>query len=152
VQRLNDVQQPQLPRLPVHAHRAVGVHQGPVQREARSPAAPPRPAGADLRGGARRDDHADPGRADASANNNHYVWGARAFFYYGFCALYLFVYSGLAAKILQAPQPQILMNVNLIFAGVMLGCIGIPAVIEALKQIMGLPGDSQVKVLREDRQ
>ena len=85
--------------------------------------------------------------ADDSAKNDHYLWRARAFFCYGFSALYLFVYSGLAAKVLQAPQPQIPMNLNLIFAGVMLGCIGIPAAIEALKQIMGMPGDSQVNVL-----
>ena len=85
--------------------------------------------------------------ASDSAKNDHYLWGARAFFCYGFSALYLFVYSGLAAKILQAPAPQIPMNLNLIFAGVMLGCIGIPAGIEALKQIMAMPGESQVSVL-----
>ena len=38
------------------------------------------------------------------------------------------------------------MNLNIIFAGVMLGCIGIPAAIEALKQVMAMPGDSQVSV------
>ena len=85
--------------------------------------------------------------ADYSAKNDHYLWGARAFFCYGFSALYLFVYSGLCTKLLKVPPPQIPMNLNLIFAGVMLGCIGIPAAIEALKQIMAMPGDSQVNVL-----
>jgi Holin of 3TMs, for gene-transfer release len=82
-----------------------------------------------------------------SAKNDHYLWGARAFFCYGFSALYLFVYSGLCTKLLHVPAPEIPMNLNLIFAGVMLGCIGIPAGIEALKQIMAMPGESQVNVL-----
>ena len=85
--------------------------------------------------------------ADDSAKNDHYLWGARAFFCYGFSALYLFVYSGLAAKLLKVQLPEIPMNLNLIFAGVMLGCIGIPAAIEALKQVMAMPGDSQVNIL-----
>ncbi|MGA8598181.1 MAG: hypothetical protein WB676_25975 [Bryobacteraceae bacterium] len=82
-----------------------------------------------------------------SAKNDHYLWGARAFFCYGFSALYLFACSGLCSKLLKVPPPQIPMNLNLIFAGAMLGCIGIPAAIEALKQIMAMPGDSQVNVL-----
>jgi hypothetical protein len=82
-----------------------------------------------------------------SAKNDHYLWGARAFFCYGFSALYLFVYSGLATMLMKKPPPEIPMNLNLIFAGVMLGCIGIPAAIEALKQIMAMPGESQVNVL-----
>lgn len=84
---------------------------------------------------------------DSAAKNDHYLWGARAFFCYGFSGLYLFVYSGIATKLLKVPPPEIPMNLNLIFAGVMLGCIGIPGAIEALKQVMALPGDSQVSIL-----
>lgn len=84
--------------------------------------------------------------ANAAAGNDHYLWGARAFFCYGFTALYLFIYSGLAAKLFKQPVPDIPMNLNFIFAGVMLGCIGIPAGLEAMKQIMAMPGDSKVSL------
>lgn len=84
--------------------------------------------------------------AAESSKNDHYLWGARAFFCYGFSALYLFVYSGLATEVLGKAPPEIPLNLNLIFAGVMLGCIGIPAAIEALKQILSLPGESHVSV------
>lgn len=84
--------------------------------------------------------------AAESAKNDHYLWGARACFCYGFTGLYLFIYSGLAAKLLRTTPPEIPMNLNFIFAGVMLGCIGIPAAIEALKQVMAMPGESQVSV------
>jgi hypothetical protein len=82
--------------------------------------------------------------ANDAAKNDHYLWGARAFFCYGFTALYLFVYSGIAAKLIHSQPPEIPMNLNFIFAGVMLGCIGIPAGLEAMKTIMAMPGESSV--------
>lgn len=84
--------------------------------------------------------------ANEAAKNDHYLWGARAFFCYSFSALYIFIYSGLEAICFHVPAPEIPMNLNIIFAGVMLGCIGIPAAIEAMKQIMSMPGESAVKV------
>jgi hypothetical protein len=84
--------------------------------------------------------------ANDAAKNDHYLWGARAFFCYGFTALYLFIYSGLAGKLLKVAIPDIPMNLNFIFAGVMLGCIGIPAGLEAMKTIMAMPGDSSVSL------
>jgi hypothetical protein len=84
--------------------------------------------------------------ANEAAKNDHYLWGARAFFCYSFSALYLFIYSGLEEKLLHVHAPEIPMNLNIIFAGVMLGCIGIPAAIEAMKSIMSMPGESSVKV------
>lgn len=82
--------------------------------------------------------------ANDAAKNDHYLWGARAAFCYGFTGLYLFVYSGLAVKLLKVPVPEIPANLNFIFAGVMLGCIGIPAGLEAMKTIMAMPGESSV--------
>jgi hypothetical protein len=83
--------------------------------------------------------------ANDAAKNDHYLGGARAAFCYGFTALYLFNYSGIAHRLGLAPM-DIPANLNFIFAGVMLGCIGIPAMIEGLQNILKMPGDSTVKV------
>lgn len=83
--------------------------------------------------------------ANDAAKNDHYLGGARAAFCYGFTALYLFNYSGLSHRFGLTPM-EIPANLNFIFAGVMLGCIGIPAMIEGLQNILKMPGDSVVKV------
>jgi hypothetical protein len=83
--------------------------------------------------------------ANDAAKNDHYLGGARAAFCYGFTALYLFNYSGLSHRCGLTPM-DIPANLNFIFAGVMLGCIGIPAMIEGLQNILKMPGESTVAV------
>lgn len=83
--------------------------------------------------------------ANDAAKNDHYLGGARAAFCYGFTALYLFNYSGIAHRLGLTPM-EIPPNLNFIFAGVMLGCIGIPAMIEGLQNILKMPGESEVSV------
>lgn len=82
---------------------------------------------------------------DAAGKNDHYLGGARAFFCYGFTGLYFFIYSGLAGKFGLKPI-DIPVDLNFIYAGIMLGFVGIPAGIEMLKQILAMPGESSVKL------
>lgn len=82
---------------------------------------------------------------DAAGKNDHYLGGARAFFCYGFTALYFFIYTGLAGRCGLKPV-EIPVDLNFIYAGIMLGFVGIPAGIEMLKQILAMPGESSVKL------
>jgi hypothetical protein len=82
---------------------------------------------------------------DAAGKNDHYLGGARAFFCFGFTAMYLANYTGLSHRIGLTPM-EIPPNLNFIFAGIMLGFVGIPAGIEMLKQILAMPGASSIKL------
>jgi len=82
--------------------------------------------------------------ANDAAKGDHYLSGPRAFFCYGFTAMYIFIYTGLGRRI-GLPSVEIPSNMNFIFAGIMLGFVGIPSGIEMLKQIVGMPGSNAVK-------
>lgn len=83
--------------------------------------------------------------ASAGANNDHYLGGLRAFFGYSMTCLYVWNYA-LCRFFHQAPI-DLPINLNLIFATLMLGFIGVPAGIEAMKQVLGMPGASTVSIL-----
>lgn len=77
--------------------------------------------------------------------------GARAYFCYGVTTLILANYGILPLtnallKTNLAPF-EIPANVLWIFATIMLGFVGVPSVMETLKSVMGMPGDSQVSIL-----
>jgi len=83
--------------------------------------------------------------ADAAASNDHYLGGVRAFFCLAFTAMYIANYTGISHRLGFQPM-DIPMNLNFIFAGIMLGFVGIPAGIEMLKQILAMPGESSISV------
>jgi hypothetical protein len=81
---------------------------------------------------------------DSASKTDKSLPGARAFFCYGFTALYLLNYSGIMGKILHTQVIDVPENLNFIFAGIMLGFVGIPAALEAMKSILAMPGESTV--------
>lgn len=83
--------------------------------------------------------------ASAGANNDHYLGGLRAFFGYSMTVLYLWNYA--VCRFAHQTPVDIPMNLNLIFATLMLGFIGVPAGIEAIKEVLRMPGESTVNVL-----
>lgn len=84
-------------------------------------------------------------QASAGANSDRYLGRLRAFYGYSMTLLYLWNYA-LCRFFHQQPY-DIPMYVNLTFAALLLGFIGVPAAIEMLERVMGMPGDSAVKVL-----
>lgn len=77
--------------------------------------------------------------------------GSRAYFCYGVTTMILANYGlipliNLAFRASITPF-QIPANVLWIFATIMLGFVGVPSVMETLKSVMGMPGDSQVSIL-----
>lgn len=83
--------------------------------------------------------------ANEAAKNDHYLGSVRAFFCLSFTAMYIANYTGISHRLGLVPM-EIPMNLNFIFAGIMLGFVGIPAGIEMLKQILAMPGESSVNV------
>jgi hypothetical protein len=84
-------------------------------------------------------------QASAGANNDHYLGSLRAFFGYSMTCLYVWNYA--ICRFFHQQPVDIPMNLNFIFATLMLGFIGVPAGIEAMKQVLGMPGASTVSVL-----
>lgn len=84
-------------------------------------------------------------QASAAANSGNYLGSLRAFFGYSMTCLYVWNYA--ICRFFHQSPVDIPMNLNFIFATLMLGFIGVPAGIEAIKQVMGMPGDSSVSVL-----
>lgn len=77
--------------------------------------------------------------------------GSRAYFCIGVTTMILINYGvlpilNLIFKTNLTPF-EIPSNVLWIFATIMLGFVGVPSVMETLKSVMGMPGDSQVNVL-----
>jgi|SRR5581483_5837079 hypothetical protein len=77
--------------------------------------------------------------------------GARAYFCYGITTLILANYGiiPLVNAVFHSKMTpfEIPSNVLWIFATIMLGFVGVPSVMETLKSVMGMPGESQVSVL-----
>lgn len=89
-------------------------------------------------------------QASAGANNDHYLGSLRAFFGYSMTCMYLWNYAicGMFHHWNGSCAPlDVPVNLNFIFATLMLGFIGVPAGIEAIKQVLGMPGQSSVSVL-----
>lgn len=77
--------------------------------------------------------------------------GARAYFCYGITTLLLVNYGvlpivGMVFHMTITPF-EVPSNILWIFATLMLGFVGVPSVMDTLKSVMGMPGDSQVSVL-----
>jgi hypothetical protein len=81
----------------------------------------------------------------ANVKDDHYMQFVRAFFSISMTLVYIWNYA--LGRVFHQPPIDLPASLHAMFATLILGCIGIPAAIEALKQIMGLPGDSQVNVL-----
>ncbi len=89
--------------------------------------------------------------ASANIQADPHSSGARAYYCYGVTTLILANYGLIPLfdgmlKWHLAPF-QIPSNVLWIFATIMLGFVGVPSVMETLKTVMGMPGESQVNVL-----
>jgi hypothetical protein len=81
----------------------------------------------------------------ANIKDDHYMQFVRAFFSISMIVLYIWNYA--ICRFFQQPPIDIPTSMHAMFATVVLGFVGIPAGIDATKQIMAMPGDSQVNVL-----
>ena len=84
-------------------------------------------------------------QASAGANNGHYMSGVRATF--GFTMISIYAWNLMLGPALHKATVAIPMNINVMFAVLLMGFVGVPAGIEAVKQIIAMPGDSSVSVL-----
>lgn len=89
--------------------------------------------------------------ASENLKTDPHTSGARAYFCYGVTTLIFANYGiiPLASVLFHwTMQPfEIPANVLWIFATIMLGFVGVPSVMETLKTVMGMPGESQASVL-----
>jgi hypothetical protein len=81
----------------------------------------------------------------ANIQSDHYMGKVRATFCYTVIALIVWNYA--VCRFFHQPPSEIPTSIWGMFSVIMLGFIGIPAGIEMVKQVMGMPGDSQVSVM-----
>jgi hypothetical protein len=90
-------------------------------------------------------------QASAAAQADAHLAKVRAVFCYSICAAVVFnlILVPLLHAICKLDIAPIMLPTNLlvIFATIMLGLVGVPQAFSALKDVMGMPGDSQVSVL-----
>ncbi len=81
----------------------------------------------------------------ANIQSDHYMGRVRATFCYMIIALIAWNYAG--CRFIHQSPIDIPATIFGMFTVIMLGFIGIPAGVEMVKQVMGMPGESQVSVL-----
>lgn len=81
----------------------------------------------------------------ANIQSDHYMSQVRATFCYVIISLIAWNYA--ICRFFHQPTQEIPASIFGMFTVIMLGFIGIPAGVEMVKQVMGMPGDSQVSVL-----
>jgi hypothetical protein len=81
----------------------------------------------------------------ANIQSDHYMGKVRATFCYVIIALIAWNYA--ICRFFHQTPIEIPSTIFGMFTVIMLGFIGIPAGVEMVKQVMGMPGDSQVSVL-----
>ncbi len=90
-------------------------------------------------------------QASAQAQADQHLATVRAVFCYSICACVVFNLIGvpLLHALWRLDIAPIMLPTNLltIFAVIMLGLVGVPQALSAVKDIMGMPGDSSVSVL-----
>jgi hypothetical protein len=83
--------------------------------------------------------------ASANIQSDHYMGKVRATFCY--MIIVLIAWNFAICRFFHESPTDIPATIWLMFTTIILGFVGIPAGIEAVKQVMGMPGDSQVSVL-----
>jgi hypothetical protein len=81
----------------------------------------------------------------ANVRDDQYMKAVRAFFSISMTCLYLWNYA--ICRFFHQVPLDIPMSLTTMFGALMLGFVGIPAGIEATKQIMMMPGDSSVSMI-----
>lgn len=81
----------------------------------------------------------------ANIQSDHYMGRVRATFCYMIIALIAWNYA--ICRFFHQSPIEIPATIFGMFTVIMLGFIGIPAGVEMVKQVMGMPGDSQVSVM-----
>jgi hypothetical protein len=81
----------------------------------------------------------------ANIQSDHYMGQVRATFCYVIIALIAWNYA--ICRFFHQATLDIPASIFSMFTVIMLGFVGIPAGVEMVKQVMGMPGDSQVSVL-----
>jgi hypothetical protein len=81
----------------------------------------------------------------ANIQNDHYMGRVRATFCYMIIALIAWNYA--ICRFFHQTPIEIPSTIFGMFTVIMLGFIGIPAGVEMVKQVMGMPGDSQISVM-----
>jgi hypothetical protein len=81
----------------------------------------------------------------ANIQSDHYMGRVRATFCYMIIALIAWNYA--ICRFFHQVSIEIPATIFGMFTVIMLGFIGIPAGVEMVKQVMGMPGDSQVSVM-----
>jgi hypothetical protein len=81
----------------------------------------------------------------ANIQSDHYMGRVRATFCYSVIALIVWNYA--VCRFFHQTPTDIPISIWGMFSVIMLGFVGIPAGIEMVKQVMGMPGDSQVSVM-----
>lgn len=89
--------------------------------------------------------------ATENLKSDPHTSGARAYFCYGITTM-LFINYGVLPIVslifkLSLTPFEIPSNVLWIFATIMLGFVGVPSVMETLKSVMGMQGESQINIL-----
>ncbi len=88
--------------------------------------------------------------SNKGAQSDHYLGTARAGFCWVLIGITAWNYAGvfIANSLFKAHMAyvEVPFSILSIFATIMLGCIGVPAGIEAVKQILAMPGESSVKL------
>jgi hypothetical protein len=83
--------------------------------------------------------------AQANMKDDHYMKWMRAFFCFIMTVLYVWNYAG--CRFFSQTPVDLPTSMHVMFATIMLGFVGIPAGIEMAKQVAGMNGDSNVKLL-----
>jgi hypothetical protein len=81
----------------------------------------------------------------ANLQSDHYMGQVRATFCYVIISLIAWNYA--ICRFFHQPTLEIPATIFGMFTVIILGFVGIPAGVEMVKQVMGMPGDSQVSVL-----
>lgn len=81
----------------------------------------------------------------ANIQSDHYMGKVRATFCY--MVIVLIAWNFAICKFFHQTQSEIPNAIWAMFTVIMLGFIGIPAGVEMVKQVMGMPGDSQISVM-----
>lgn len=84
-------------------------------------------------------------KAMAAANSGGSIIRARSVFCYSIIFLYLWNYA--AVPLFHRAPVDIPMNLNVVFATIMLGFVGVPAAMELISKVIAQPGDTSLSVL-----